>query len=938
MNVLNKILCILCYLSVTSASSQHNANWVFPYGFRFDFSKGSLNIDTNFNNLMVNNFNKNNVFPNYAYSTKKGELLFYSNNIDTIYDSNNNVICITDSLPISTSHQNSRSYIIPEKNDTDFKLILSTTTEVNGQTEIIISLNQYNFKWINNKYVCLNEKNPIILFQNKYPINISYKPFVEFSHFAISPDSIVFISNNSEALYLFLYTNNTFQVMDSIPFGINETFKLSWYYQTISNEGGKYILFLKNNTTQNTFLLEGTINNLKFGNLKIRFKNLIFPPTNLKMDYPNAIYFNYNDSFYYLVPFEYKYISPSSYRYIYKVRFNDTITLLNHSIPYPVNFRDEFYGLSYDNKHYIFSHDPQRTVKILTLSDTVLTEIFERTYDSLLMQSSNFSPLFPQINFITEPYLLLDYRITKDCRMVNFYNESNIRFRDHKLYIEALNDTFDFKDSISIYIPKTFNKTYYKVTSVSTTGVTKWMEDTLRFDKLLAGFSTNTDTICRSQKVIFNDHSIADKVSNLGYSYYWVYGDGTMDTLKNLKNPINTIEHVYNKTGNFTPRLIFSNGICTDTFVYPNKIVVKWSITPGYELSTHKGCIPLTVTLIDTLNNNILLKEYDFGNGFVTLNSSKVLDTTIQISVPGIYIIKQRLTSTSGCISNFIDSLVVLNSISKNDTIKVFYTTVLDSFSTQTIWKSIPNATTYIINNKNIRDTFFIDNASFPNKQSVEYVIQAKDTCGNLSTASFISKTIWLKAQNQNFNEYALLEYTPFETWIEGVLNYEIEYFNRISQKWENISTLSGNVLTYKSLVLPDSSNTNISTAQICYRVKAIERNGNKQQSISNVVCIPIYPTVFLPNAFSPNGDGINDYYKPVCSGLNAYVLEIYDRWGQLVYVDTPDGKGWDGTFRGEKADIGTYVFRLSAAGYLLSPFTNDARRVERKGTLFLVR
>lgn len=149
---------------------------------------------------------------------------------------------------------------------------------------------------------------------------------------------------------------------------------------------------------------------------------------------------------------------------------------------------------------------------------------------------------------------------------------------------------------------------------------------------------------------------------------------------------------------------------------------------------------------------------------------------------------------------------------------------------------------------------------------------------------------------------------------------------------------MQGNTLISKSIVLSDSLDLGASTSQICYRIRAKEKNGNNQFSLSNVVCIPIYPVVFLPNAFSPNNDGMNDYYKPICAGLNSYIFEIYNRWGTLVYSDTPESKGWDGNFKGEKAEEGTYAYRLSAIGLQKSPATNDARVVERKGTIFLIR
>ncbi len=152
------------------------------------------------------------------------------------------------------------------------------------------------------------------------------------------------------------------------------------------------------------------------------------------------------------------------------------------------------------------------------------------------------------------------------------------------------------------------------------------------------------------------------------------------------------------------------------------------------------------------------------------------------------------------------------------------------------------------------------------------------------------------------------------------------------------LNTEDGNTLLSKPKILPDSSNFNPITSQICYRVIAEEQNGNQQFSVSNVVCVPVYPVAFLPNAFSPNDDGLNDYFKPICAGLNNYIFEIYNRWGELVYSDSPDSKGWDGTFRGRPAEAGAYAYRLSAIGLLRSPTTSDARVVERKGTLFLVR
>jgi gliding motility-associated-like protein len=57
--------------------------------------------------------------------------------------------------------------------------------------------------------------------------------------------------------------------------------------------------------------------------------------------------------------------------------------------------------------------------------------------------------------------------------------------------------------------------------------------------------------------------------------------------------------------------------------------------------------------------------------------------------------------------------------------------------------------------------------------------------------------------------------------------------------------------------------------------------------------------TFYIPNAFSPNGDGMNDVFKGTGIGIKTYTLMVYDRWGNLVFTTNDLEKGWDGTFNG---------------------------------------
>jgi len=76
---------------------------------------------------------------------------------------------------------------------------------------------------------------------------------------------------------------------------------------------------------------------------------------------------------------------------------------------------------------------------------------------------------------------------------------------------------------------------------------------------------------------------------------------------------------------------------------------------------------------------------------------------------------------------------------------------------------------------------------------------------------------------------------------------------------------------------------------------------------------------VFLPNAFTPNKDGKNEWFYPLGRGIKQVLwMRVYDRWGSLVYershfqINTPTA-GWDGTWKNQVAPIGTYVYAMEA-------------------------
>ena len=89
---------------------------------------------------------------------------------------------------------------------------------------------------------------------------------------------------------------------------------------------------------------------------------------------------------------------------------------------------------------------------------------------------------------------------------------------------------------------------------------------------------------------------------------------------------------------------------------------------------------------------------------------------------------------------------------------------------------------------------------------------------------------------------------------------------------------------------------------------------------------------ILVPSGFSPNGDGINDVFRPIPIGIRSLdVFQVYNRWGQMLYSGTDAISGWDGTFLGKTQEAGTYVWFAEGIDY-------KNTRIKRKGYVVLVR
>lgn len=93
----------------------------------------------------------------------------------------------------------------------------------------------------------------------------------------------------------------------------------------------------------------------------------------------------------------------------------------------------------------------------------------------------------------------------------------------------------------------------------------------------------------------------------------------------------------------------------------------------------------------------------------------------------------------------------------------------------------------------------------------------------------------------------------------------------------------------------------------------------------------PLGNQIFVPNAFTPNGDGKNDILYVYGTAIKSVTFSIYDQYGQLMFKGTSQANGWDGTFKGSNQPVAVYVYYVEA-------IMNDGETVNKKGSVTLLR
>lgn len=216
------------------------------------------------------------------------------------------------------------------------------------------------------------------------------------------------------------------------------------------------------------------------------------------------------------------------------------------------------------------------------------------------------------------------------------------------------------------------------------------------------------------------------------------------------------------------------------------------------------------------------------------------------------------------------------------------------------------------------------------NEANYFYRVYAKDYCYNTLPVSNLGASIWLRGNGDKGN--VKLKWNEYEKWSEEhTYDVQIKFGE---SAFETLASFDKTGLSY----IDEDLHAGLDTPW-CYRIVATPANSRADTSISNIFCDYLTFGVFSPNAFSPNNDGINDFFiiggevlrREDDQAYKDFNLKIIDRWGEVLFESTDPNLGWDGKKAGQIVPLGQYF-------YILNVETADGTQTNETGPVFVIK
>ncbi|MEP7108427.1 MAG: PKD domain-containing protein, partial [Ferruginibacter sp.] len=486
-------------------------------------------------------------------------------------------------------------------------------------------------------------------------------------------------------------------------------------------------------------------------------------------------------------------------------------------------------------------------------------------------------------------------------------------------------------------------------------------KDTIIVNGVTAKFNFLEMLICDRGNVSFLNSTVSNDIIT---GYNWSLGDGGTST---LQNP----QHMYTATGIYYPGLIVHtlNG-CVDSFVSP--IPVKVVASPQINItSTQNGCTPLAVTfhgIVAVPDTSRLTWTWIFGNG----DASSIQNPAIQnYNVAGVYNPAVVVTNSSGCkdTANKIIEAYIIPAVNAGRDTTICHRIGVTLQATGTAnYKWSPSAglsctncanpvatpdsaRKYIVKGTSLEGCSAVDSLLVKVQYPFKIKYSATDTLCKGQTLRLLAtgtdRFQWSPSTGLNNSNIASPVGNPDTTITYRVVGtdnlgcfsdtgyvfvkvFPIPAVNAGDDKTINIGksidlvpaissdvseviwSPTGSIFrnTYPAISVKPNQTTE-------YTAEVKNKGGCMARDKATVYVICNGVNVYIPNTFSPNGDGANDNFYPRGTGLfKIKTLRIFNRWGEIVFEKSSFNAndpafGWDGTYKGVKLSADVFVYMI---------------------------
>jgi len=416
-----------------------------------------------------------------------------------------------------------------------------------------------------------------------------------------------------------------------------------------------------------------------------------------------------------------------------------------------------------------------------------------------------------------------------------------------------------------------------------------------------AGFTSNSIPACDFTTVTFTDTSIGSPSD-----WWWDFGDnvtlgpgsGVITGMPNTSGTYDNPTHVYTTPGTYSVTLGASNGVYTDTVVYPNIVIVRASPIAGLSSFDTSGCTSINTQFLDgSLGAWWFLWDFDDAT-FSTRQNPDHSYTSV-----GSYDVTVTVwTIDSFC---FDDATITIN----------VYETPLADFERDTACSTIPIQFT---------DLSFVPPPSSivsyewdfgdGDVDSIQDPIHVYDPGGTYYASLIVTSNFG--CADTAFDTLIIFPQPiaafSSEPQTVTILNPEFSFADETVS--DSIATWNWQFGDGDSALVQDPIHEYPDTGIYNVFLTVVDTNGCVDTVSHKVEVTPDY-IIFLPNTFTPNKDGINEIFIPKSVGLNpaGYNFYIYNRWGDIIFHTNEIMVGWEGMAnKGKKlAQTGVYVWLI---------------------------